>query len=258
MSDVDEILDALRQSVDRLPSLVAPMSDAQIEARAYPSEWTIADVLSHLGSGAVIGEERLACGLRDEAIADDFAPSVWDEWNAKPPRAKVDDGLAADRAGYELLAAASADERARFRFSMGPMQLDFPAFVQLRLNEHTVHTWDVEVVGDEAAVLPAAETALVVDNLALLARFTGKSVPDGRALTVRTTEPPRGFTITTGPDAVALATSDAVDADLSADLTMPAEALIRLVYGRLDPAHTPAFDGATTVLDQLRTVFPGP
>jgi hypothetical protein len=39
---------------------------------------------------------------------------------------------------------------------------------------------------------------------------------------------------------------------------LPAEALIRLVYGRLDPDHTPAVKGDPDVLDRLRRVFPGP
>lgn len=41
------------------------------------------------------------------------------------------------------------------------------------------------------------------------------------------------------------------------DITMPAEAFIRLVYGRLDPAHTPPSDGDTAHLDELRRAFPG-
>ena len=31
---------------------------------------------------------------------------------------------------------------------MGPMQFDFGGLVGLRLNEHTLHTWDIEVVDD--------------------------------------------------------------------------------------------------------------
>ena len=39
---------------------------------------------------------------------------------------------------------------------------------------------------------------------------------------------------------------------------MPAEALLRLAYGRLDPAHTPARSTADPAdLDQLRAIFPG-
>jgi hypothetical protein len=43
-----------------------------------------------------------------------------------------------------------------------------------------------------------------------------------------------------------------------ADLSLPTEAFVRLVYGRLDPEHTPA--GATAEgisLDELRQAFPG-
>ncbi len=39
-------------------------------------------------------------------------------------------------------------------------------------------------------------------------------------------------------------------------LHLPAEALIRLVYGRLDPEHTPAIEGDAD-LDALRRTFPG-
>jgi hypothetical protein len=39
---------------------------------------------------------------------------------------------------------------------------------------------------------------------------------------------------------------------------MPAEALLRLSYGRLDAAHTPAdVEADPADLDRLRAVFPG-
>jgi hypothetical protein len=39
---------------------------------------------------------------------------------------------------------------------------------------------------------------------------------------------------------------------------MPAEALLRLTYGRLDAAHTPAsVSGDAGALDKLRAIFPG-
>jgi hypothetical protein len=40
------------------------------------------------------------------------------------------------------------------------------------------------------------------------------------------------------------------------DLVLPAEAFIRLVYGRLDADHTPAVAGSAD-LDALRAAFPG-
>jgi hypothetical protein len=38
---------------------------------------------------------------------------------------------------------------------------------------------------------------------------------------------------------------------------MPAEAFIRLLYGRLDPAHTPPVESTGVDLDELRQLFPG-
>jgi hypothetical protein len=39
---------------------------------------------------------------------------------------------------------------------------------------------------------------------------------------------------------------------------LPAEAYCRLVYGRLDPEDTSTFSGDDALLDNARSVFPGP
>src|SRR3954471_2479776 len=96
--DGDPYLDALRSSVERLRNLAAPMPEQQLTGRAYPTEWTVAQVLSHLGSGAVITQRRLEDALAGQDTLDDFAPSVWDAWNAKSPVAQRDDAIAADTA----------------------------------------------------------------------------------------------------------------------------------------------------------------
>jgi hypothetical protein len=52
--------------------------------------------------------------------------------------------------------------------------------------------------------------------------------------------------------------SAATDEPADARLELPAEALVRLAYGRLDPDHTPSTVTADGVdLDLLRQVFPG-
>jgi hypothetical protein len=136
---------------------------------------------------------------------------------------------------------------------MGPMQLGFTEFVGMRLNEHAFHTWDIEVAHDAEATLPPHVAALVVDNLDLVARLTAKPTGETTTITVATTAPERGFTINLTPDTVTLRT----DSIAAADLQLPAEASARLVYGRLDAAHTPSgVHGAA--LEALRRVFPGP
>jgi hypothetical protein len=57
-------------------------------------------------------------------------------------------------------------------------------------------------------------------------------------------------------------TADAaeIEAEVEGDperLTLPAEAFVRLVYGRLDPEHDAGVD-ESIALDGLRDVFPGP
>jgi uncharacterized protein (TIGR03083 family) len=258
---VDSQLHALQASVLRLHRLVEPLDDSQLVAPAYPTEWSIADVMSHIGSGAVIMQRRVDDELAGRDLPDDFAPSVWDEWNAKSPKDKAVDGLVADDALVSRLAGLTDDERAGLSISMGPLSLDATAVVSMRLNEHTLHTWDIAVAREAAATLPDDEAALVVDNLDLIGRFTGR--PDGgdeQRILVRTSAPEREFTIEVSADSVSFTpgADDVGHDDGTAELELPAEALIRLVYGRLDPDHTPAVKGDTDVLDRLRRVFPGP
>jgi uncharacterized protein (TIGR03083 family) len=251
---MDATLSALRGSVERLRATADGLDDAQLVGASYCGEWTMADVLSHLGSGAVITRRALQDARAGTATPGDFAPLVWDEWNAKSPRAKADDAGVADAALLEALEAVPDDEVATLAVSMGPMTLDLAHFVGLRLNEHVLHTWDIEVVLHGAARLAPDAVPLIVDHLDLIARFTARPVGEERTVALRTTDPPRDVTVTVGADAVAYAES----ASVPPDVVLPAEALCRLVYGRLDPDHTPAFTGDAEALDALRRVFPGP
>jgi uncharacterized protein (TIGR03083 family) len=252
---MDNPLGALRNSVGHLHELCGDLSDDELERQSYDSEWSIAQVLSHLGSGAVILRRRLEDIRGGSATPDDFAPSVWDDWNAKAPRAQADDALTADDAVLVALEDVSEAERAELVFAMGPLSLGFNEFAGLRLNEHAFHTWDIEVVLDDSARLPDDAVALVVDNLGLIARFTGR--PDGhdRTIAVQTTDPERDIALRLTADGVELTAGERRQ---HPDLELAAEAFSRLVYGRLDPDHTPGFSGDGALLDTLRSVFPGP
>jgi uncharacterized protein (TIGR03083 family) len=239
-------LEVLAASDNRLARLVGALAPEQIRQQAYPSEWTVADVLSHLGSGAVITRGRLDGDVDMQA--------VWDEWNAKNPDAQAADALEADAALLGRLAALTPDERDQLRFAMGPMELDLTTFVGLRINEHVLHTWDIAVTFEHAATVPPDAAALAVEMLPMMASFAGKPTGADRTLTVRTVEPTRHVHIALRPDGVALTFSDPVE---QPDLEMPADALIRLVYGRFDPDHAPPVQGSDADLDELRRAFPG-
>jgi uncharacterized protein (TIGR03083 family) len=242
-------------SVAHLRRIMEPLDDATIEQPAYPSDWSVAQVLSHLGSGAEIMRRRVDDTVGGRETPESFAPSVWDEWNAKSPRAQVDDALAADAAllaRLEAVATSGADE---LEFQLGPLTMGFATFVGMRLNEHTMHTWDVEVALDREAPLPADAVPYVVDHLDLIARYTARPTGGERLVRVETTDPARRFVVELTGDAVTYTPGG----DGPADLALPAEAWARLLYGRLDADHTPATtrdpEGA---LDVLRRVYPGP
>ena len=81
---------------------------------------------------------------------------------------------------------------------------DFDGFIGMRLSEHTLHTWDVEVALDPQATLGDDGTELVVDRVEMIARFTGKPSGTVHDVRVRTSNPTRDFTIALGAESVSL------------------------------------------------------
>ena len=250
---MDGELTALHGSVDRLRRIVGGLRPAQLVEPAYPTEWSIADVLSHIGSGAVILRQRLEEIVTGGEADPEFNQSVWDEWNAKEPAAQAADALVADAALLDRADALDEGQRAAFRFAMGPFDLDFDGFIGLRLNEHALHTWDVEVMVDPEAVIPDEATEVLIDNLEMIARFSGRPTGTEHTVHVRTSAPARAFTVAIGADSLELASAGPT---APADLELPSESFVRLVYGRLDADHAPPVD-APAVLDELRKAFPG-
>src|ERR1043166_4006517 len=98
MSGRDSVA-AIRRSHDELVALVTSLADDQLSAQSGAAEWTVADVLSHMGSAAEIGLKTIAAGAPDR----DAMPAVWDRWNALSPTEKRDAFLAADAAAVEAL-----------------------------------------------------------------------------------------------------------------------------------------------------------
>ena len=188
---------------------------------------------------------------------EEFLP-IWDGWNAKDPQVQAADALLADRATLERFESLDAGEQARLHVKMFGMELGTVGLARMRVSEHAVHTWDVLVALDPAATLAPDAVALLID---VVDQVAGRSAqPDGqqRKVRVSTTDPERQFILATGEE-VTLAP---VDADATpelglSELRLPAEALIRMVYGRLDEAHTPPAETAGVELGELRPIFPG-
>jgi uncharacterized protein (TIGR03083 family) len=261
-SDPRKWIATLRNSHERLSGLVRPLSPEQLRERSFCSDWSIAQVLSHLGSGAEIALLMLpgALGVHEPVSRDAFQP-VWDTWNAKSPDDQAADALAADEKHVSTLEQLSDAELAGVKLPFLGMDLDSVGMIRLRLGEHALHTWDVAVIGDPAATVSPDAVALLIDNVPqFLAPRLGKPQEQPFAARIRTTGPDRDYLLTAA-EAVSMTDwpgDGAAAAAGASEISMPAEALLRASYGRLDADHTPAQTQADPAdLDRLRKIFPG-
>jgi uncharacterized protein (TIGR03083 family) len=243
---------AVRASHDRLADIVAGLDGDGLRARSYDTEWSRADVLSHLGSGAEIFSLYIEAGVTGEDPPADFK-AIWDTWNARSPEEQAARSVTVNESLVKRVESLTPEQRARFQVTMfGRMPVDLAAFLGLRLSEHALHTWDIAVTLDPAAKVAAGAVELLVDRLPFMVGFTAKQAPAPVAVAVTTTGPERAYTLDTG--GVTLAPVGVNDAP-TASLALPAEALLRLVYGRLDDEPDLRASGVT--LPELKSVFPG-
>jgi uncharacterized protein (TIGR03083 family) len=258
-TDPRTVIAALRNSHERLAALVRPMTPEQLGDPSYCSEWTIAQVLSHLGSGAEIALMTLPAALgAGKPVGPEAFPAVWDVWNAKSPDDQAADCLAWDEDHIQTLEQLSDDELAGIHLDMFGMQLDAVGLILLRLGEHALHTWDVAASIDPAATVAPDAVALLIDNVPrFLAPRLGQAPDEPFRVRIRSTGPDRDYLlIAADPVSVTDWPGDGGGAD--SEVSMPSEALLRLAYGRLDPGHTPAaVEADPAYLGRLCQVFPG-
>lgn len=259
------LMSALRESHQRLDGLLTTIPTEDVTQPAYPTEWSIAQVASHLGSQAETFLLSLDAGRHGTAPPglEQFQP-IWDRWNAKQPAEQVSDSLSADREFLDAVAALTDAERGTWRLTMMGAEQELSGLLRMRLVEHLLHTWDIDVALDDSATLPAPGAALVIDQLPLIVRYTAKaSIPT--QIRITTTEPELTLRLSLAPDGSQLV-RDRADmpagqqgsADHDQTVRLPTEAFVRLVYGRLDSDHTPpTVDAAPGLLDALRTALPG-
>lgn len=263
MPDTSSWIAAVRTSHDRFAALVAPLGEGEVTGRSYDTDWSIADVASHLGSQAEIFGMFLESGLTGAPApgAEAFGP-IWDRWNALRPVTQVADSVRANEAFVSRVEGLSDAEREAFSMSLFGSEQDLGGLLAVRLGEHALHVWDVAVALDPATTVAADAVALLIDTAPATAARAGKGVTEIGPVTVKTIDPSRRFRLTVGSEVVLAPLDDEVaDDEVAADevaagVELPAEALLRLVSGRLDPAHTPA--GADEEqLALLRPLFPG-
>lgn len=262
MSSPDAVITALRTEHDRLSGLVPTFSEDDLARPSGAAEWDISQVLSHLGSGAEIRRAALLAALGEGSKPErGDMEAIWATWNGMTRRQRAD---AFTRTAEDLVAlyeSLDAPTRENLRLDVGflPAPVDVATAARLLLSELALHSWDVRAGFDEHATLTPGIAEHLLHQEPDLTGWIGKPDPLGGAkavVAVTTSEPASVF-------ALLLKDRISVDFDVPDEpdgtLTLPAEAWLRLVAGRLGPSHTPE-DVATTGaadLDLLRKVFPG-
>ena len=252
---VDRTITALRSEYDVLAGLVRSLIDDQLAATSGAAEWTVAQALSHLGSGAEIGRAPIARAAGETVAAEDNQ-TIWARWDASAPRAQAEGFLEFSGRWLDTVEALTPEQRSSLTVDLGFLPEPVPMLTALgmRLNEVANHSWDVRVAFDHDAGVDADSAALLVDLMAgplgFMLGFLTK--PAELVNPVSVAIPGAGLVI---DDAVTVV--DHLEAP-SATFNGPAEAFVRLVSGRLKAPYDKGVtvEGSVT-LDDLRRVFPG-
>lgn len=252
---VDRTITALRSEHDVLAGLVRGLTDDQLATTSGAAEWTVAQALSHLGSGAEIGRAPIA-GAAGETVAAEDNQTIWARWDASAPRAQAEGFLEHNSRWLEMVEALTPEQRSSLTIDLGflPEPVPLVTALGMRLSEVANHSWDVRVAFDPSAGVDAGSAAVLLDLLAgpvnFMLGFLAK--PAELAAPVSVAVPGGGLVI---DDAVTVV--DHLEAP-SATFNGPAEAFVRLISGRLKaPYDKDVTVEGTITLDDLRRVFPG-
>ena len=261
-TNADRVIEELQSGHDDLAPTVTSLTLAQLEGPSAASEWTVAQVLSHLGSGAVISLATLEAALAGRPHPGGEANQVvWARWNAMAAQQQADEFVTANAALLARYTSIDAGTRQTLKVDMGflPAPVDLATAARFRLSEFALHSWDVRVASTPGATVRPEAVELLLDQVALMIGWLAKPAAlQGRPahLRVDLTDPATSFGVKLVESGCAV--GEAPEAP-DGVVRLPAEAWLRLVYGRLSADRTPTgvtVDGEISV-DTLRQVFPG-
>jgi uncharacterized protein (TIGR03083 family) len=252
-----DLITTLRTLHDGLAARTLELGPDQLRERSYDTEWSVADVLSHLGSAAELGLHRLRTGLEGSPEGN---AEVWAKWNARTPEQQAVEAIAAEEAYVAALETCDDTTLDGLRRQLAGLDLEAAHMLSLRVSEQAMHGWDVAVAFDETAAIPAVAVPAIFDMLWMTLRFAAQPYDGELRVRILTTDPDRDYVFEIAQGETRLTPSDG-NTDTSAvdgELQLPAEALLRLFYGRLDARHTPPHKATDdTLLDRLRAIFKG-
>ncbi|MCY7395726.1 MAG: maleylpyruvate isomerase family mycothiol-dependent enzyme [Nocardioides sp.] len=259
MSDTaDRIIASLRAHHDLLAGLAGGLDSDGLSAASGASRWSIADVFSHLGSGAEIMLGTVTAVATGAPVPEQDNHVIWDRWNASTPREQAAGFVQRDARLVEALEALTDDQRDHAQVQLGfvPQPIPLEAAIGMRLNEVAQHTWDVQVALDPDATLDEGAAELLVDlyaaSMGFMLGFTGRAEAVDDPAVVEAFG--HGLVV---DESVLLVAEPPVAP--TATFVGSKEAFVRLIGGRLSPDRTPrdVHVSGNVSLEDLRRVFPG-
>jgi uncharacterized protein (TIGR03083 family) len=254
----EQVLVALRRCHQELAARVEALDEDDLTRQSYCTGWSVAQVLSHLGSGAEIALAQLEAARAGTApLGPGEFRAVWARWDARPPCQQATAFQVAVPRLHDTVDALDDAERCRLRPWFHTGQVALPVFLAFRLVEQALHAWDVHVAFEPTTPVDAHAVGLLVELLPLGASLVDPQVLSALAparLAIQTCDPAHRFVLDLGERA-RLGPADG--GEVSGSLRLPTEALARLLTGRLDPAHTPASTRTQgrPSLDELRHLY---
>lgn len=254
MNNQSELLAILREVHGLHASLAGPLTAEQLRSDSFDPDWIVSSLLSHMGSQAEIMDLFIEASVKgEEAPGREAFDGVWDRWNEMEPEDQRNGSIIRNNAHIALLESLTPEQRDAIDVPFFGA-IDGAEFLRLRLDEYAVHVWDLQVTFDSSATIHPNAVPVLLDQMGRIGeryKFGGEPF----TLQVQTSDPERSYVAKFG-DTVKIEEGNAPTSNV---LLLPAEAFVRLVFGRLYPENTP--DTLTVTgdrsLDDLRSVFVG-
>ena len=263
--DARRVARLMRVEYDRLLGYLAALEPEGWEEQSACVEWPVRQVVSHIGSQPLIFGAMLEASLRGaELMTDEQCRAIWDRFDGLGAEELLRELRRSNEALFRLIASLT-DEQLGATMSSFAGPAPVATYLAARLNELVIHAWDIVWARDKAATLtPDAVQDLVGLNLTPT-RLAGLVKPDrserlvDKMVEFHLRNPERFTTLRLAQDNVEAVSDEAAEPDLRAEL--PAEAFVRLLWGRYDVAA--GVLSGELILDQpelaqpLQALFPG-
>jgi uncharacterized protein (TIGR03083 family) len=238
VEDARRLAGLLRAEYDELLAYLQGLPAEGWTEQSACADWQVYQVASHLGSGPRITIGVLEAGLRGaEPMTDEQRRAVWGYFDGLKPDAMLPAFQQANDAFFQLLDSLTDDELGRSVFWIGSEAPVATVFAG-RLNEQTLHTWDIRWARDKQARLaPATLPDALEFNLRpwTIGRLTQPERAEqlvGKTIELQHSQPDGVVSMEVRSDGVTAAEGRAASPDLTVQL--PSEAFVRLIWGRYD------------------------